>query len=67
MSALKAKVFILLKNRSRMLTIDDIAKQTNINKYWLSSFSRGKIKEPSVSCLEILYDFFTGTKISDKI
>ncbi len=51
------KALELLQSRSVKLTLKRISDETGLNEGWLSMFSRGKIKDPSHSRLQTLYEY----------
>ena len=55
----------LLKETLRRLkncgmSLDDVAKVTNLPRDWLGKLSAGQIQNPSVNRIEYLYDFLGG-------
>lgn len=59
-SQLNIKTLYLLKNRSRRLTLDQIARDTQVSKSWLRKYSEGKIDDPGTAKIEALYVYLSG-------
>lgn len=53
----------LLANRPRNMTLQDIEAATGISESWLRVFSRGKISDPSVNKVQVLFEHLTGSKL----
>lgn len=42
----------------------EIFKATGLTPFWLSSVSTGKVADPSVNKIQMLYEFLSGKKLS---
>ena len=62
-TSFRDKTLELLKNRPAHLTLQKIAKETDLGEGWLSMFHNGNINHPSVNMIQALYEYLTKTKL----
>jgi hypothetical protein len=66
--SLMARTQDLLVNRPRTLTFVQIqADCPALGIRWLQAFANGKIAEPSVNKVEMLYEYLSGEKIVQNV
>lgn len=57
------KVLKLLKERSRLLSVEDVAKFVGASPSWIKAFQSDKIKAPSVIVMVDLYNLLSEKKL----
>jgi hypothetical protein len=45
-------------------SVREISIATNLKEAWINAFKQGKIREPSVDKVQILYEYLTKTELS---
>lgn len=58
-SSLYTKTLQMLVERPRSVLLSDIAEATNIPEAWLKAFGQGRMSDPSVVRVEILYNYLS--------
>ena len=53
----------LVRNRSRMMTIEMIAKDTKLPHHWIEDFAQGRVQGLTVDRVQILYEYLAKRKI----
>lgn len=61
---LRDKVLDLLANRPRNVTLKDIATGADVPEAWLKVFAAGRIADPSVNRVEVLYNYLNGKPLN---
>jgi len=61
---LLTKVLELLANRPRGVAYKDISLATGLPEPWLKLFAAGRISDPSVNRIELLYNYLTGRSLN---
>lgn len=61
---LRDKVLDMLANRPRNVTLKDIAKGADVPEPWLKTFAAGRIPDPSVNRVEVLYNYLNGKPLN---
>ena len=59
-TSLRDKTRELLDNRSRKITLDDVAREAKLPRPWLKAFAEGRIDDPGVCRIQTLYEHLTG-------
>ena len=62
-SKLEDKARLLLCNAHRGLTFVKIAADTGLTENWLSDFSMGQLKHPSVGRVEAVYNYLSDAPL----
>ena len=53
----REKTLKLLRDRPASMNLKEVAEGSGLNEAWIRSFHQGKVNNPSVVFIEILYEF----------